>query len=65
MKIKQREKWSLSCSLAASVTRKHNYLSGIQALQLEAGIGSAELDVLDQLISRASGLQAENFFRAK
>lgn len=48
-----------------TVTRKHtNYASGIQALQLEAGSHSDELDVLDQLASRTSGLPAENFSRA-
>lgn len=48
-----------------TVTRKHtNYASGIQALQLEAGSASDELDVLDQLASRTSVLQTENFSRA-
>jgi len=45
-----------------TLTRKHtNYASGIQALQLEAGSASEELDVLDQLASRTSGLQRELF----
>lgn len=48
-----------------TVTRKQtNYASGIQALQPEAGSASDELDVLDQLASRTSGPQAENFSRA-
>lgn len=47
-----------------TVTRKHpNYVSGSQAVQLEAGNASDELDVLDQLTSRTSGLQAENSSR--
>lgn len=47
-----------------TVTRKHtNYVSGSQAVQLEAGNTSDELDVLDQLASRTSGLQAGNSSR--
>lgn len=37
--------------------KTHNYLSGIQAQQLEDGSGSDELDDLDQMVSRASELQ--------
>lgn len=44
--------------------KTHNYVSGIRALQLEDGSASDQLDVLDQLVSRASGLQWENFSRA-
>lgn len=48
-----------------TVTRKHtNYLSGIQAILPEAGSARDELDVLDQLASRTSGIQAENLCRA-
>lgn len=50
MKIDQREKLSFLCSFGSiSDQNTHNYLGGIQALQLEDGSGSDELDVLNQL----------------